>query len=154
KPVRAGSNMRDYKMTSWPPLAVDKVRYVGEAVAAVVAESRYLAEDALEQIVVEYEALPTVADAAAAGEPSAAVLHEEAGSSVLLAGQSAQGDVDTAMDGAEVRVRERFHFHRHAAVCMENRGCLAEYNAGSGTLTLRSATQCPGLLRDILADLL
>src|SRR5207253_794406 len=119
KPVRAGSNMRDYKTTSWPPLAVDKVRYVGEAVAAVVAESRYLAEDALEQIAVDYEPLPTVADAAAASGPGAAVLHEEAGGNVLLARQFAQGDVDTAIGGAEVRVRERFRFHRHAAVCME-----------------------------------
>src|SRR5499426_2323150 len=63
KPVRAGSKTRDYKETSIPPLAVDKVRYVGEAVAVVVAESRYLAEDALEQINVEYDPLPVVVDA-------------------------------------------------------------------------------------------
>jgi aerobic carbon-monoxide dehydrogenase large subunit len=84
KPVRAGSNMREYKTTSWPPLAVDKVRHVGEAVAVVVAESRYLAEDALEQIEVDYEPLPTVADAVGASEPGAPVLHEEAGSNILL----------------------------------------------------------------------
>src|SRR5262245_37814371 len=94
KPVRATSNMRAYKTTSWPPLAVDKVRYVGEAVAVVVAESRYLAEDALEQIVIDYEPLPTVADAEAASEPGATVLHDEAGSNVLLTRQFVQGDVD------------------------------------------------------------
>ena len=154
KPVRAGSNMRDYKTTSWPPLAVGKVRHVGEAVAVVVAESRYLAEDALEQLDVDYEPLPTVADAEAASEPNAALLHEEVGTNVLLTRQFARGDVDAAIDGAEVRVRDRFRFHRHAAICMENRGCLAEYHAGTGALTLRSATQCPGLLRDVLADLL
>ena len=79
------------------------------------------------------------------------MLHEEAGSNVLLARQFARGEVDAAIDGADVRVRERFRFHRHAAICMENRGCLAEYHTGTGALTLRSATQCPGLLRDILA---
>src|SRR5262245_56165131 len=87
KPVRAGSNMRDYKTTSWPPLAVEKVRYVGEAVAVVVAESRYLAEDALEQTEVDYEPLPTVADAEAASAVSATVLHEEAGTNILLTRQ-------------------------------------------------------------------
>jgi carbon-monoxide dehydrogenase large subunit len=154
KPVRAGSKTRDYKETSIPPLAVDKVRYVGEAVAVVVAESRYLAEDALEQINVEYDPLPVITDAEEASRSESALAHEEVGSNVLLTRQFAQGEVDAAMETAEVRVRERFRFHRHAAVCMENRGCLAEYQTGPGVLTLRSATQCPGLLRDVLADLL
>src|SRR5581483_736285 len=145
---------RDYKETSIPPLAVDKVRYVGEAVAVVIAESRYAAEDALEQINVEYDPLPVVADAEEASRSDTALVHEEAGSNVLLTRQFVEGDVDAAIEAAEVRVRERFRFHRHAAVCMENRGCLAEYQTGTGFLTLRSATQCPGLLRDVLADLL
>ena len=154
KPVRAGSKTRDYKETSIPPLAVDKVRYVGEAAAVVIAESRYVAEDALEQINVEYDPLPVVADAEEASRSDTALVHEEVGSNVLLARQFAQGDVDAAIESAEVRVRERFRFHRHAAVCMENRGCLAEYQTATGFLTLRSATQCPGLLLDVLADLL
>ena len=154
KPVRAASKMREYKETSFPPLAVDKVRYVGEALAVVIAENRYLAEDALEGIRVEYDPLPTVANAQAAAQPDAPVLHDEAGSNVLLSREFARGDVDAALAGAAVRVRDRFRFRRHATVCMENRGCLADYHAGTGELTLRSATQCPGLLRDALADLL
>lgn len=154
KPVRALSKMAAYKVTSFPPLARGKVRFVGEAVAVVVAESRYLAEDALDRILVEYEPLPAVSDMEAALEPGAALLHEEAGSNLLLAREFARGDVDTAVAAAEVVVRERFRFHRHTAVCMETRGCLAEYDRGAGVLTLRSATQCPGLLRDILSDLL
>src|SRR5262245_11655999 len=154
KPVQAGSKTRDYKETSIPPLAVDKVRYVGEAVAVVVAESRSLAEDALEQINVEYDPLPVVADAEEASRSNTVLVHEEAGSNVLLTRQFAQGEADVAIESAEVRVRERFRFHRHAAICMENRGCLAEYQPSMGVLTLRSATQCPGLLRDVLADLL
>ena len=154
KPVRAASKMREYKETSFPPLAIDKVRHVGEAVAVVVAESRYLAEDALEQIIVEYDPLPAVADAEEASRSEATVLHEDAGSNVLLSREFVRGDVDAAVEAAAVRVRARFRFRRHAAVCMENRGCLADYNTGTCELTLRSATQCPGLLRDALADLL
>ncbi len=154
KPVRALSRMPQYRVTSFPPLAVGKVRYTGDAVAVVVAESRYVAEDALDRIVVRYEPLPPVSDMEAAMEPGAALLHEEAGSNVLLTREFSRGDVDAAIAGAEVVVRERFRFHRHTAVCLENRGCLAEYHQGTGLLTLRSATQCPGLVRDILADLL
>ncbi|ETW98491.1 MAG: hypothetical protein ETSY2_42735, partial [Candidatus Entotheonella gemina] len=154
KPVRAKSRMSQYRETGFPPLALGKVRYVGEAVAVVVAESRYVAEDALEEIRVDYEPLPAVSDATAACEPEAVILHDEVASNVLLAREFSRGDAEAAMAGAEVRVRERFRFHRHAAVCMENRGCVAEYHRGRGELTLRSATQCPGLLRDALADLL
>ncbi|MEE9533762.1 MAG: xanthine dehydrogenase family protein molybdopterin-binding subunit, partial [Acidimicrobiia bacterium] len=154
KPVRALSNMTDYKVTSFPPLAVGKVRYMGEAVAAVVAESRYLAEDAIERIMVEFEPLPAVSDLEAASEAGAAVLHEEAGSNVLLSREFARGEVDAAIAGADVCVRERFRFHRHTAVGMENRGCLAEYREATACLTLYAATQCPGLLRSVLADLM
>lgn len=154
KPVRAASRMSQYRETGFPPLAVDKVRYMGEAVAVVVAENRYIAEDALEDILVDYEPLPAVVDATLACEPGAVILHDEAASNVLLAREFSSGDAEAAIAGADVRVRERFRFHRHAVVCMENRGCVAEYHRGSGELTLRSATQCPGLLRDALADLL
>ncbi len=156
KPVRAESRMSQYRATNFPPLAIDKVRYVGEAVAVVVAENRYLAEDALEDILVDYEPLPAVVDATAAcaSEPGAVILHDEAGSNVLLAREFSQGDVEAAMARADVHVRDRFRFHRHAVVCMENRGCVAEFHNSSGELILRSATQCPGLLRDALADLL
>jgi carbon-monoxide dehydrogenase large subunit len=154
KPVRAGSLMPAYKVTSFPPLARGKVRYTGEAVAMVAAESRYIAEDAAERIVVEYESLPPVGDVEQALAPGAPVLHEEAGDNLLLVREFARGDVDAALAGAHLVVRERFRFHRHAAVCMENRGALAEYASATGSLTLRSSAQCPGLIRDVLADLL
>ncbi len=154
KPVRAGSRMPAYKVTSFPPLAQGKVRYTGEAVVMVAAESRYVAEDALEQVVVEYEPLPAVGTMDAALAPGAPVLHAEAGDNLLLAREFARGDVDAALARAHLVVRERFRFHRHAAVCMENRGALAEYATGTGLLTLRSSAQCPGLVRDVLADLL
>jgi aerobic carbon-monoxide dehydrogenase large subunit len=154
RPVRAVSRMAGYKATSFFPLAQGTVRYTGEAVALVVAESRYLAEDATERIVVEYEPLPTVADMEAALAPGAAALHDEVGDNLLLTREFARGDVDAALAGAHLVVRERFRFRRHAAVCMENRGALAEYASATGHLTLRSSAQCPGLVRDVLADLL
>ena len=109
-------------------LAVDKVRFVGEAVAVVVAESRYIAEDALEHLIVEYDPLDTCCGSTGRENAGALlILHEEAGTNIILTREFAAGDVDAAIDSAAVRVRERFRFHRHAAVCMENRGCLAEY---------------------------
>ena len=154
KPVRAASKTPAVKTTSFPPLALGKVRHVGEAVAMVAAESRYIAEDAVDQIVVEYEPLPIVTDMEAALDAASPLLHEEAGTNMLVAREFSRGDVDAALASAAVVVRERFRFHRHTAICMENRGCLAEYATGSGTLTLRSSAQCPGIIRDVLADLL
>jgi aerobic carbon-monoxide dehydrogenase large subunit len=154
KPVRAASKTPNVKTTSYPPLALGKVRHVGEAVAMVAAASRYLAEDAVERIVVEYEPLPVVQNVESALDPASPVLHDEAGTNLLVSREFARGDVDAALAGAALVVRERFRFHRHTPVCMENRGCLAEYGTASGALTLRSSAQCPGLVRDVLSDLL
>ena len=154
KPVRAASKTPNVKTTSYPPLALGKVRHVGEAVAMVAAESRYVAEDAVERIVVDYEPLPVVRDVESALDPASPVLHDEAETNLLVRREFARGDVDAALAGAAVVVRERFRFHRHTPVCMENRGCLGEYATASGALTLRSSAQCPGLVRDVLADLL
>ena len=154
KPVRAASKTPAVKVTSFPPLALGKVRHVGEAVVMVAAESRYVAEDAVERILVEYEPIPVVTDMEQALRPESPLLHDEAGTNLLVSREFGRGDVDEALAGAALVVRERFRFHRHTPVCMENRGCLAEYATGSGMLTLRSSAQCPGLVRDVLSDLL
>jgi carbon-monoxide dehydrogenase large subunit len=152
KPLRAPSRMKGYRPTDFPPLALGKVRYAGEAVAVVVAESRYAAEDACELIGVEWVPLAVVADPEAAMVDGGPLVHDEAGSNVLLTRTFAAGDADAARAGAAVVVRDRFRFHRHAGVAMENRACLAAWEAG--TLTLWSSTQVPGILRDLLAELL
>ena len=153
RPMRALSRMKGYRATEFPALARGKVRHVGEAVAAVVAASRYAAEDALEQIDVEYEPLPVVADPEAALGDGGPLVHEDAGTNVLLSRTFGQGDVAAAFRDATV-VGDRFRFHRHAGVALENRACLAEYQSGPGLLTLWSSTQIPGIVRDGLADLL
>src|SRR3989449_9025984 len=84
----------------------------------------------------------------------APLVHEAAGSNVLLSRAFVRGDADAGMAGAAVVVGDRFRFHRHAGVTMENRACLADWNTGAGELTLWSSTQVPGLLREALAELL
>ena len=152
--MRAPSRMRDYRVTDFPALALGKVRHVGEAVAVVVASDRYVAEDAAELIAVEYAPLPVAGDVDAALSARADFLHDEAGTNVILARTFAQGDVDAARGDAAVVVSDRFRFHRHAGVAIENRACVADWQAGDGSLTVWSSTQIPGIVRDMLAELL
>jgi carbon-monoxide dehydrogenase large subunit len=153
-PVRAESRMRGYVATDYPALAHGKVRFAGEAVAAVVAESRYLAEDAAEAVAIDWEPLGVIADAGAALGSGSPLVHEPAGTNGLVARTFSQGDVEAALRATPLVVGGRFRFHRHAGVAIENRACLAEWDAGAGALTVWSSTQVPGLVRDALADLL
>ena len=152
--MRAPSRMRDYRVTDFPALALVKVRHVGEAVAVVVATDRYVAEDAAELIAVEYAPLPVVGDVDAALSARADFVHDDAGTNVILARTFAQGDVEAARRDAAVVVSDRFRFHRHAGVAIENRACVADWQAGDGSLTVWSSTQIPGIVRDMLAELL
>jgi len=152
KPLRAPSKMPDYHMTTQYPLAQGKVRFVGEPVVAVVAASRCLAEDAVAALALDYEPLPAALDPHDAAAPHAPLLHDEAGTNVILARAFARGDVVGAMAAAVVRVRMRLRSHRKTPVAMENRACLASYDPGRRALTLHSTTQVPGIVRDALAD--
>ncbi len=141
-----------FKQSQWPCLALGKVRHVGEAVAVVVAESRYLAEDAAERIEVDYEALPPVIDPERALAADAALVHEEFGDNVVLRAAGASGDVEAALRDAAVVVRERFRTTRHCAVPLEGRATLAAVD-GEGTLTLWTSSQTPHQVRTRIADL-
>jgi carbon-monoxide dehydrogenase large subunit len=154
RPLVAESRMKDYKATRWPALAVERTRFAGEAVAAVLAADRYGAEDGVDALAVDWAPLPAIGDARQAMAEGAGLVHEEAGTNVLLTRTFAQGDVDAAFADAPVVVGDRFRFHRHAPVALENRACLAEFEPGSGRLTVWSSTQVPGMLRDALAELL
>ena len=154
RPLVATSRMPNYYPTPLLPLAQHKVRYVGEPVVGVIAQSRYDAEDALELIAIDYEPLAAVSDPEAAARSGAALLHEEAGTNVLVSREFKRGDVDAAVQTAPVRVKGRFRMHRKTALAIEPRACLAEYEAGREALTLHSATQVPGIVRDALATAL
>ena len=152
RPIRATSNMPDYRATVLEPLARSKVRYVGEPVAVVVAENRYLAEDAAGLVSVDYDALPEVTDPETALE-NRTLLHDEAATNVIAAREFARGDIDGAMASAQVIVEDRFRIRRKTPSAIENRSCLAEFDAGRQALTLHASTQVPGLLRDALAEI-
>jgi carbon-monoxide dehydrogenase large subunit len=154
QPLRATSRMKGYYATPILPLARHKVRHVGEAIVGVVAESRYLAEDALELIEVDFERLASAGDPAEAAREGAPLLHEEAGTNVIVSREFKRGDVDAAFAQAPVRVGGRFRMRRHTPMAIEPRACLAEYEPGRDALTLHAATQIPGIIRDALADAL
>lgn len=154
RPMQAPSRMKDYRMTTMTVLAEHKVRHVGEPVAAVVALSRYIAEDALRAIEVRYTSLPAVSDPEAALAPTAPLLHEQLGTNVILSREFTRGEVDATFEGAPVVVGGRFRFRRKTALALEPRTCLAEIDRRTHTLTLHSATQVPGIVRDSLAELL
>src|SRR5262249_34798101 len=131
-------------------VAVDRVRYVGEPVAVVVAEDRYLAEDAAEQVVVDYEPLPVVMDAAAASRPDAPLLHPDLGDNLSALVRVSTGDVDAAFAQADRVVRRRFAMQRLTGIPIETRGVLAQVEADGG-LTVWAATQSPHTVSQVLA---
>lgn len=140
-----------HKACDWPVLARDKVRFVGEAVAAVVADDRYAAEDAAALVEVDYEPLPVVRDAEQALESGSPFVHEEWGDNVMQTLHAEIGEVATAFQDAECVVSERFTTGRHTALPMETRGCVAAFEPATDTLTVWSSTQVPHVLRSHLA---
>jgi aerobic carbon-monoxide dehydrogenase large subunit len=134
------------------PLARDKVRYVGEPVAVVVADDRYLAEDALARVQVTYDPLPALVDTRAAAEAGAPVLFESEGTNVVAAYTVACGDVERALRDADLVLRETFYVQRHSAVPLETRGALAEWDAGRGVLGVWGMTKVPHINRRIVAE--
>jgi aerobic carbon-monoxide dehydrogenase large subunit len=133
-----------------PVIAQDKVRYVGEPIAVVVADSRAHAEDAMDAITLDIEALPPVTDCDAAQSGAVRLFEGEQGNcALLLAG--VRGDAGAAFEKAPYRRRERFRVHRHTAVPLETRGVLAEWDPAGKKLTFWGATKAPFLCRRILA---
>jgi carbon-monoxide dehydrogenase large subunit len=135
------------------PLARDTVRYVGEPIALVVADSRYLAEDALEAIEVAYEPLPAVVDLQDALRDRV-VIHAEAGTNLAARYTIAIGDVEAAFREAEYTRRETFKVHRHTGNPLETRGLVASYDAGRGEFTVWGPTKVPHFNRAVLASFL
>ncbi|MCB5205215.1 xanthine dehydrogenase family protein molybdopterin-binding subunit [Neorhizobium sp. T786] len=154
KPAIPTSRMPGYYATPIWPLARGKVRYVGEPVVAIVAESRYAAEDALEHINIEYEPLPFAIRQVDAVKDDAPLLHEEAGTNTIIRREFKRGDVDTAFENAPVTVKGRFRMTRKTAVAMENRSYLAEWDQRKQSLTLHTSSGSPGIIRDVLSGCL
>ena len=137
----------DLKTSPFAPLAKDIVRFVGDAVAVVVAESPYQAYDALDLVTVDYEPLPAVVDPQKAAQPGAPVLHPEAPDNVAFHWTVAGGDIDAAFRDAEVVVKERIIQQRLIPTAMETRGAVAHFVPATGELTLWNTTQNPHIVR-------
>jgi carbon-monoxide dehydrogenase large subunit len=150
-PVRVGTDPA-FEPFLRPALARDAVRYVGEIVAVVVAESRYLAEDAAALVEVEYEPLAAVVDPVAAADPASPLLFPQTGTNVAHEAEHSHGDVAAAFAGADVVVRGTFRTNRHTGVPMETRGLVAEYDGD--TLTVWGPTKALHAHRQFLAQML
>jgi carbon-monoxide dehydrogenase large subunit len=149
--IPVGWLLPDIKLPPHYPLAVDKVRYVGDGVAAVVAEDRYSAYDALGLIDVEYEPLPAVVDQEAATRPGAPQVHDEAPNNICFKFAMSAGDVDRAFAEADGVVRQRIVNHRTSGSSVEPRAAVALYQPATGELTLYNTNQNPHLIRLLLA---
>lgn len=134
----------------WYPLAVDKIRYTGEPVAAIIATSRAIAEDAAETVVVDYEQLPAVVDPIDAMKPDAAVLHEEHGSNVVWHDQFDWGtDVDEAFAAADHIFNFAYRWNRNGGVPLETMGAVAEYEPRRPLLEVWASSHSPNLASEI-----
>jgi carbon-monoxide dehydrogenase large subunit len=136
--------------THWP-VARDKARYAGDAVAVVVAESRALAKDAAELVEVGYEPLPAVTDVAQALDDGAPLVHDELGTNSCYHWTLSAGEVDRAFADAAVTVSERYRQNRLIPSAIEPRGVLVQPVPAQGEFTVWSATQIPHILRVLLA---
>jgi CO/xanthine dehydrogenase Mo-binding subunit len=136
------------------PLARDVVRYSGEPVAVVVAESRYLAEDAAELIDVGYEPLEPILDGGLAADGGGPVLHPDATSNLAARFVVDDGDIDAAFAEADVVVEAEIYCQRHAAIPMETRGLVAELDRATDELTVWGVAKIPHVNRRILASML
>jgi carbon-monoxide dehydrogenase large subunit len=132
----------------------DRARYAGQPLAAVVADSRYLAEDAVDAITVATEPLPAVVDVDAAVAPDAPRLYDEWPDNVVASREIAAGDVDAALAAAHVTVEATFDLPRHAGMPLEGRGAVASFDRMTGRLTVWVSHQAPHQYRTILVQML
>jgi aerobic carbon-monoxide dehydrogenase large subunit len=151
-PVRTATEHRLDEFLQ-PVLARERVRYVGEPVAVVLAEDPYLAEDAAELIEVGYEALPVALDARTAVEADAPRLRDEASNEAATLSMG-YGDVEEAFRRAARVVEAEVKIGRHSGVPLETRGLVAEYDRGSDHLTIWGSTKVPHFNRRVLSRLM
>jgi aerobic carbon-monoxide dehydrogenase large subunit len=135
-------------------LAVDTVRFQGEAVAAVVAEDPYVAADAAAAVQVDYRPLPAVTDVTTAGRPDAPLVHAELGRNEAFRFPGRGGNYARAARHADIRLRQRLINQNIVPAALEPRSVLAAYDRGTGELTVYSSTQSPHGIRRSLAEVL
>ena len=145
------SHLKGMKSAPQHAIAVDRACWQGEAVAAVVATSRALAEDAAERVLVDYEELEPVTDMLTALDPATPVIHPELGDNLTFERKLDAGAVDAAFADADKIVEAEFVFGRHTGVTLEPRAILADWNPGEERLTVYQGTQAPHMMQNIFA---
>lgn len=154
-PLQARLAQPGFVETPMPVLVRDRVRHAGDAVAVVVAESPYGAEDGVEAVVVDYESLPAIASMEAARRDGAALVHDAATGNLLLDVRFRDDpEIDGALDDAAVVIEADFSSARVNAMPLEGRAVLADWDARRERLEIHTSTQVPHLVRTTVADLL
>ncbi len=153
-PVPCGASIPNMKNAQRQLLAIGKVRFVGEPVAAVVATDKYIARDAADLIQIDYEPLPAVVDPVKAMDPSSPKLYDEFSDNIAYNFGFESGNTEEAFKKADVVVKERFVNQRLAPVAMEPRGAVATYQMPDNELVVWSSTQVPHMLRTLLSVML
>jgi len=152
--IRIGDGLPGVKPLEVTPLAVDKVRMVGDAVAVVVATDRYVAEDALELIEVQYEPLPVEVDPEKAARGEGVLIHDYLDNNIASYNHGNVGDIDEAYRKADRIIKETFRQQRYTHVPMECRGMIVHWNPGARSLTVWVSQQWVHVQRTLLANLL
>ncbi len=136
------------------PLAKEKVRHVGEPLAVIVAESRYIAEDALDDIDVDLEILPAVVDIEKGLGAAAPLVHDDLGSNIAAHVRQSKGDYRSAAAKADLILKRRFRYEHGISSPIETRGVVAQWNARGDQMTIWDTTQAPVFVRNGLAAML
>ncbi|MGE5129820.1 MAG: xanthine dehydrogenase family protein molybdopterin-binding subunit [Sphingomonadaceae bacterium] len=144
------AHLKGIKSPPQHAIAIERACWQGEAMAAIVAETRTQAEDALAHVEAEWQELPVVTDMEAALRGDH-VIHPELGDNVCFRRELDAGEVDAAFAKADVVVEETYDFGRHTGVCLETRSILADYNAAEHSLTVYHSTQAPHMMQDIFS---
>jgi len=137
-----------------PILAKDKIRQVGEPIVCVIAENRYIAEDAVHDIVVDFEPLPVNIDPQIALEEGASLVHDDLKDNMAAHVVQQKGDYEKAAAEADVIIKRRFVYDHGTAAAMENRGIVANWDQRAGKMTVWDTTQAPVIIRNGLAGML
>jgi len=151
KPMCTAIDLPGYVIHERPVLAIDKVRFVGEQVAVVLADSPYVAQDAIDLVHAEYDPLPVAADLETAREPDAPLVHDHIERNIIFRAEFKTEGFDQAFAEGEFVLKETFRTGRVAGVPIEPRGCLAVPDHVGDSLVFYSSTQVPHILRTKLA---
>lgn len=149
-PVPCAGALPDLKVPDHRVLAKDKVYFMGHPIAAVVSTDRYVARDAADLVMVDYDELPVVTDVEEAAK-GGTIIHDGYPDNIAYRLTSGEGDIDAAFSAADRSVKQRILHRRLAPIAMEPRGVLARYYPGEQELTLWSSTQIPHLMRTQVA---